>query len=192
MLHALPVAEIAELIPIIREAALNGQTIFVIGNGGNAANAAHFATDLGKGSSDASEQRFKVMSLTDNGPWLTALGNDYSYNEIFTRQLMNFAKPGDVLLTSSVSGSSPNLTSAVKWAKQNGLKTVALVGSKRGALAALCDHSLVVPDAHYGRVEDAQMTIYHLIAYAFMDTVGWQTSAPLSTSPKKSILNQTL
>lgn len=174
VLNSLPAGEISAFIRVIREAAANGRTIFVIGNGGNAASGAHFATDLGKGASDVSQNRFRVMSLGDNGPWITALGNDYSYDEVFTRQLMNFAAPGDVLIASSVSGNSPNLVSAAKWGLANGLQTLALVGSKRGKLADICDRVIVVPDTHYGRVEDAQMTILHMLAYAFMEETGAQ------------------
>lgn len=169
VLNALPFAEISAFIRVLREAAENDRNIFVIGNGGNAASGAHFATDLGKGASDVYAKRFRVMSLADNGPWMTALGNDYSYDEVFTRQLMNFAVPGDVLIASSVSGNSPNLVAAAKWAGANGLQTLALVGAKRGKLAEVSDRVIVVPDTHYGRVEDAQMTILHMLAYAFME-----------------------
>jgi D-sedoheptulose 7-phosphate isomerase len=100
---------------------------------------------------------------------MTALGNDYDYSEVFSRQLMNLARPGDLLMVMSVSGSSPNLVKAVEWAKSNGCVTIALVGGKKGKLAELSDHVLVIDDTHYGRVEDAHMGICHMIAYAFME-----------------------
>ena len=77
--------------------------------------------------------------------------------------------PGDVLLTASVSGSSPNLVKAFQWANEHGLETAALVGAKRGALAGIARQTLVVGDTHYGRVEDAQMQILHMVCYAFME-----------------------
>lgn len=169
LLAALPVDHIGQLVEIIREVGENGRNIFVIGNGGNAANASHFATDLGKGASDRAPGRFRVLSLADNVSWLTALGNDYAYEDVFVRQLMNFAKAGDVLISSSVSGNSPNLVKAAAWARANGLETIALVGGNRGELAKIASRVIVVEDTHYGRVEDAQMTILHLLCYSLME-----------------------
>lgn len=171
LLTSLPEQQIAQLIRLVAKAGRDRRRIFVIGNGGNGANASHFATDLGKGASDSWHHRFRVLSLGDNGPWLTALGNDYSFEDVFVRQLENFAQPGDILLASSVSGNSPNLVRAVDWANGAELTTVALVGGKRGQLADSARHVLLVDDIHYGRVEDAQMTILHMVAYAFMESV---------------------
>ncbi len=168
-LESLVPAEIERAIRTLRSAWQHDRAVFAIGNGGNAANAAHFATDLGKGASDVLGRRFRVLSLADNVAWMTALGNDYSYEEVFTRQLMNFAKPGDVLITGSVSGNSPNLVHAFQWAKAHGLHTLAIVGKKRGQLAELAEQTIVVDDGHYGRVEDVQMHVYHMLCYAFME-----------------------
>jgi D-sedoheptulose 7-phosphate isomerase len=162
-------AEIAALVETLRGAWSQDQQIFAIGNGGSAANASHFAVDLGKGSSDTLPRRFRVLSLTDNVAWMTALGNDYSYDEIFSRQLANYARKGDVLIAASVSGNSPNLVKAFEWAKAQGVKTIALVGAKRGRLAELADQVVVIDDTHYGRVEDVQMHILHILCYAFME-----------------------
>ena len=168
-LAAVPAGDVAEIIALVRRAGAEGRRIFVCGNGGNAANAAHFTTDLGKGASAAVPRPFKVLSLADNVSWMTAIGNDYSYEDIFRRQLVNHAERGDVLILSSVSGGSPNLVSAARFAREHGMVTVALVGSKRGAIAALADHLIVVEDTHYGRVEDVQMIVLHMICYALME-----------------------
>lgn len=165
----LPISQLPAVVDLMRAARDKGGRIFVFGNGGSAANASHFATDVGKGASDVSHKRFRILSLNDNTPWMTALGNDYSYDDVFSRQLENFAEPGDVALCMSVSGNSPNLVKAMQWAKDNGLATVAMVGAKRGALAGIADHVLVIPDTHYGRVEDAHMTLCHMLAYTFME-----------------------
>jgi D-sedoheptulose 7-phosphate isomerase len=141
----------------------------VFGNGGSASNASHFATDLGKGASDKTGRRFRVISLNDNVSWMTALGNDYSYEEIYLRQLMNYGRAGDLVFTMSVSGSSPNVVRAVEWASQNGLHTIALVGGKRGTVATHAQTVVAIDSQHYGRVEDAQMGICHMICYAFME-----------------------
>lgn len=169
VLEAIPVDTVVKLIETFRQSLRDDRQIFVFGNGGSAANASHFITDLGKGASDKIGKRFRCLSLNDNVSWLTALGNDYAYEDVFVRQLENYARPGDLVLVMSVSGNSPNVVKAVEWAGKKGLKTCALVGSKRGRLAELADQVIVVDSEHYGRVEDAHMTICHLICYAFME-----------------------
>jgi D-sedoheptulose 7-phosphate isomerase len=166
--------KVAEVITVFKHALDDERTIFMFGNGGSAANASHFVTDLGKGSSDKTNKRFRCLSINDNTPWMTALGNDYAYDDVFVRQLMNFAKAKDVIFTMSVSGNSPNLVKAIEWGKQAGLQTIALVGKKRGRLAEIAQHVIVVEDDHYGRVEDAHMGICHMIAYAFMENESLQ------------------
>src|ERR1051325_3830730 len=148
---------VAKIIDLYCQALEEGRQIFVFGNGGSAANASHFATDLGKGSSDRLERRFRVLSLNDNASWMTALGNDYAYEEVFVRQLMNYGRAGDIVLVMSVSGNSPSVVKAVEWANRNGLRTIALVGGKRGRLAELAHQAVVINDTHYGRAEDAHM-----------------------------------
>lgn len=168
-LDSIPAEAVAQVVEKLRVAWKEDRQIFVFGNGGSAANASHFATDLGKGSSDKLGKRFRVLSLNDNVSWMTAIGNDYSYDDVFLRQLQNYAKPGDLVLALSVSGNSPNCVKALDWAKQNDLRTVALVGAKRGRMAEIAEQSIVINDTHYGRVEDTQMGICHLLCYAFME-----------------------
>ncbi len=166
---SISVEAVARLIETFAQALKEDRQIFVFGNGGSAANASHFATDLGKGASDKLARRFRILSLNDNVSWMTALANDYAYEDVFVRQLQNYGRPGDIALGLSVSGSSPNCVKALEWAKQNKLKTVALVGAKRGRMAEVAEQVLVINDTHYGRVEDAQMGICHLLCYAFME-----------------------
>jgi D-sedoheptulose 7-phosphate isomerase len=166
---SISVEGVAALLEHLRAALKEGRHIFVFGNGGSAANASHFATDLGKGASDKVGQRFRVLALNDNVSWMTALANDLSYEEVFVGQLQNYARPGDLALGISVSGNSPNCVKALAWAKEHGLRTVALVGAKRGRMAELAERVLVINDTHYGRVEDAQMGICHMLCYAFME-----------------------
>jgi D-sedoheptulose 7-phosphate isomerase len=168
-LDSIPVDAVAQLIETLRQALQQDRQVFVFGNGGSAANCSHFATDLGKGSSDKIGHRFRVLSLNDNVSWMTALGNDYSYQDVFLRQLMNYGRPGDLVLALSVSGNSPNVVRALEWAKTNNLHTIALVGGKRGRMAEIAAQVIAIQDTHYGRVEDAQMGICHMLCYAFME-----------------------
>lgn len=174
-LDSIPVETVAGLIGKLREALHEGRKIFVFGNGGSAANSSHFVTDLGKGASDKVGKRFQVLSLNDNVSWMTALANDYAYEDVFVGQLQNYARPGDIAMGISVSGNSPNCVKALDWARKNGLQTVALVGGKRGRMADLADQAIVINDTHYGRVEDAQMGICHMLCYAFMEHPEWGT-----------------
>jgi D-sedoheptulose 7-phosphate isomerase len=166
---SIPVETVAKLIEQVRRAVMEDRQIFVFGNGGSAANSSHFATDLGKGASDKLGKRFRVLCLNDNVSWMTALANDYAYDEVFAGQLQNYGRPGDLALGISVSGNSPNCVKALEWAKKNGLQTVALVGGRRGRMAEIADTAIVIADTHYGRVEDAHMGICHLLCYAFME-----------------------
>src|SRR3954452_25283976 len=167
--ESIPTAQVTRLIEKLRTILHADGQLFVFGNGGSAANASHFVTDLGKGSSDKIGKRFRVLSLNDNVSWMTALGNDYAYEDVFVRQLENYGRAGDVVLALSVSGNSPNVVKGLEWARANGLHTIALVGAKRGRMADVAHDVVVINDTHYGRVEDAQMGICHILCYAFME-----------------------
>ena len=167
--ESIPMDSVADIVRLLRAALDEDRQVFVFGNGGSAANASHFVTDLGKGASDKLGKRFRCMSLNDNVSWMTAIGNDYAYEEVFSRQLMNYGKPGDIAMALSVSGSSPNVVRGLEWAKKNGLKTIALVGGKRGKAAEIAEQVIAIDSTHYGRVEDAQMLICHMLCYVFME-----------------------
>jgi D-sedoheptulose 7-phosphate isomerase len=169
ILDSIPLDQVSKIIQLFTKAWKEGRKIFFFGNGGSGTNSSHFATDLGKGASDALPKPFRCLSINDNTPWMTALSNDYRFEEVFSRQLNNFAGEGDIIFTMSVSGNSPNLVTAVEWGKKNGVYTIALVGAMRGKLAELADMAVVINSPHYGRVEDAHMTICHMICYAFME-----------------------
>lgn len=166
---SIPADAVARIIEVVRRAVVEKRQIACIGNGGSASNSSHFTTDLGKCSAEAIGQPIRVLSLTDNFSWITAIGNDYAYEDIYVRQLASYGQPGDLLIGVSVSGNSPNIVKAFEWANTNGLTTVALVGGKRGRLAELAQECVVIEDTHYGRVEDAQMHILHMLCYAFVE-----------------------
>jgi D-sedoheptulose 7-phosphate isomerase len=173
-LESIPVDQVAALVERFKKVLHEDHQIFVFGNGGSGTNASHFVTDLGKSASDKTYRRFRCLSLSDNISWITAIGNDYAYEDVFLRQLENYARPGDVVLVMSVSGSSPNIVKAVEWCKQTGVHTIALIGGKRGKLAELADDVIVIDSMHYGRVEDCHMHICHMICYAFVEVAELQ------------------
>lgn len=163
---------VARVGQLLADARAEGRQVFLCGNGGSAALASHLAVDLGKGSSRNRPKRFRVLSLNDNTPWLTALANDLSYEDVFVEQLRNFAQPGDVLLAISSSGNSKNILKAVEYANQIGCVTVGLSGFAGGKLKGLCKQHVLVPAEHMGLIEDGQMVVGHILVYAFMDAEG--------------------
>src|SRR5579862_9301950 len=130
-----------EAVGALLTAARNeGRQVFIIGNGGSAALASHLAVDLGKGCSRNREKRFKVLSLTDNVPWMTALSNDISYEDVFVEQLKNYAEKGDILIAISSSGNSKNVLKAVHYANEVGCETVGVSGFVGGKLKECVKH----------------------------------------------------
>ena len=173
-LESIPAEKVAELIALFKNALNEDRQVFAFGNGGSGTNASHFITDLGKSASDKAFRRFRCFSLSDNVSWITAIGNDYAYEDVFLRQLQNYARAGDIVLVMSVSGNSPNIVKAVEWCRQQGVKTIGLIGGNGGKLAEIADVIIAVDSAHYGRVEDCHMHICHMICYAFIEVESLQ------------------
>lgn len=146
-----------------------GATIYFIGNGGSAATASHFANDLAIGTNDY-VRPFRAMSLTDNNAVITALGNDFGYEEIFSRQLRVLGKAGDVVVAISASGNSPNLLNAIDYAKSVGIKAVAITAFDGGRMKVMADDGIHVPTApkEYGPAEDIHMVLDHLVGAYLM------------------------
>ena len=168
-LDGLDLEQVESAIAMIDVARQAGQQVFLCGNGGSASTASHMANDLGKGASLGSDKPFKVIALTDNISWITALANDISYEAIFAEQLRNFAQPGDVLIAISGSGNSTNVLNAVEVARERGVKTMGWTGFGGGKLASMVDLSIVVDSHHMGRVEDVHVILMHLVCYRFME-----------------------
>lgn len=139
-----------------------GGTIFVIGNGGSASTANHFACDLQKGTR-IDGRGTRAISLSDNTALLTAWGNDLSFDEVFAEQLRLLASPGDGLVLFSVSGSSPNLLAALSVADEMNLTTVALLGRDGGLAAHRVDHAVIISSDDYGWVESAHLALEHVL-----------------------------
>ena len=139
-----------------------GQTLFTCGNGGSAADAQHIAAEL-SGKFYLHRPGLPAVSLTTNTSALTAIGNDFSYEEVFSRQLEGLARPGDVLFGLTTSGGSPNVRRAVEWARANGVTTVAFTGRKGADFAARCDHAFVAPSDDTPHIQEMHITIGHAL-----------------------------
>lgn len=188
-LDNLPKEKIQQAIDMVHDCCRTNNQIFIVGNGGSSANASHFAVDLGKGSSDvmkeffertslvadiAGNKRFRVMSLNDNIPWMMAIINDYCQEDVFWRQLENFATKDDLLICVSVSGKSPNVVKAAKWAKENDLKVLALTNWTGGDLITIADKTIKIESSHYAVVEDLQMLVLHAICYEIIENYDFE------------------
>ena len=169
-LRQLPVATIDAVIETLLRALESERFVYVIGNGGSAANAEHFANDLGKGGQRGFPRRFKVLSLASNVSLMTAWANDTAYDQVFVEQLRNFVAPGDVLLAISGSGNSPNVLNALALARERGAVTVGLTGYDGGKLKALCDHCVIVPSDNMQHIEELHLVVLHAIYSAVRDT----------------------
>jgi D-sedoheptulose 7-phosphate isomerase len=157
--------EIEKFADLVYERYQNGRFVFVIGNGGSGANASHLCEDLGKSTVKdfESQKRLKVMSLTDNTPYILAWANDTSYDRVFVEQLKNFASEGDLLIAISGSGNSPNILRAVEWSNANGLTTLGVTGFSGGKLKQIAHHGLHCPIDDMGIVESLHLVAFHYV-----------------------------
>lgn len=140
------------------------QLVCIIGNGGSAANASHFAEDLCKGTLlDSEAKRFRVVSLTDNTSFITAIANDIGYENIFKFQLRQFARSGDLLIGISGSGNSRNVINAVEYARANDIFTIGFTGFDGGKLRKLSNLNVHVPVLNMGQAEAVHSILFHMI-----------------------------
>ena len=172
VVKGIDVRDIGRFIETLLDARERAATVFFIGNGGSAATASHFANDLAIGT-NAYEKPFRALSLTDNHAVVTAIANDFGYEEIFVRQLRVLGRRGDVVVGISASGNSANLLRAFEFAKIAGMKTVAITSFDGGKMRAIADEGVHVPTApkEYGPAEDAHMVLDHLVGAYLMRLV---------------------
>ena len=185
LVKVMDLAAIERIVRLLRKARDQGATIFVAGNGGSAANASHWVNDLGKATKMAGKRPMRVMSLSDNVSWLTALANDEGYERVFAGQLENFGQLGDVLIVISASGNSPNLVQSVKLARERGMTTVGLLGFDGGALKHQVDECLWLSTEKgaYGLVESAHSLLCHVLTDCLANE-----SSITDESPKKEAI----
>lgn len=162
---ALDLGALARIAAVIEAAQARGRFIWVCGNGGSAASAAHIGCDFGKTASRRGARPLKTISLSDNTAILTAIGNDLSFDSTFSRQLENVISAKDVVILISGSGNSPNLVRAATLSRASGAKVIGLLGFDGGRLKGLCDEFLLIPSDQYGVVEDMHMAVAHILTF---------------------------
>ena len=160
-------------IQLLEESFHNERMIFMFGNGGSGAAASHFCEDLGKGTLFDLDgyKRFRVMSLTDNVPYILALANDHGYETVFEQQLRNFAKPGDIAVGISGSGNSENVIRAIEYANDIGMVTVGFTGYDGGRLREIVQYQIHVPSFDMGIVESTHNTLMHYIVMVLRERI---------------------
>ncbi len=171
MMRAISLSDLKRVLGILEEGYHNGHRIFVMGNGGSAATASHFALDLSKNTIMPGAPRVKAISLTDHVPLITAWSNDTHYEHIFAEQLANMIEPGDVVIGISASGNSANVINAVKLARQNRAATIGLLGAKGGKLKEMVDACVLAPGQNIEQEEDAHMILTHVITRHMREVV---------------------
>lgn len=162
-LTGLPVGEVARVVELFEEARQKKKWVFIFGNGGSAATAAHFASDLAKGAICDGKPRIKALALTDNIPLLSAWANDSAYENIFAEQIENFIEAGDITVAISASGNSQNVLNGIKTAKAKGANTIGFIGFDGGKLKDMVDIPIIVPSCNMEQVEDIHLFLGHVI-----------------------------
>ena len=179
-LHAeLPADHITLIVKaaaLMAEAIQRGRKIIWFGNGGSATQSQHMAGEF-VGRFRADRRSLPSISLTENVASITAIGNDYSYEQIFSRQLEGLAQPGDVAVGLSTSGNSPNVLRALRRAKELGVATVGLTGGSGGQMMNLCDVCVCIPSTTTARIQEVHLTIGHILCGLIEDALGLGTSS---------------
>jgi D-sedoheptulose 7-phosphate isomerase len=171
MLRDVSQAHLQDILSLLEETYRNGHRIFIMGNGGSAATASHFALDLAKNTIMPGAPRLKAISLTDHVPLITAWSNDTAYEHIFEEQLANMIEPGDLVIGISTSGNSPNVINALNLAKKSRAATVGLLGAEGGRIKNIVDSYVLAPGQNIEQEEDAHMILTHIITRHMREVV---------------------
>lgn len=180
ILQTIDHAELERIAQVLCATRAGRNTIFCCGNGGSAATAMHFATDLTKLTARPGQPRLRVMSLNDSVPTQTAVANDIDYREVFAEQLAGFMSPGDIVIGFSTSGRSPNVLRAMEYANENGAVSIGITGAAQSALRSVARYVVSISDTNVQRVEDASLVVSHLLCMLTLDLL--DDAAPLSAS----------
>jgi D-sedoheptulose 7-phosphate isomerase len=191
-LNRLPIDLIDRVITILHEARLKDRRVFIMGNGGSASTASHFACDLGKNTRSKGWPNYQVLGLTDNMALFSALANDEGYENVFAQQLASFVQPDDIVIGISTSGNSANVVNAIKLAKRMGAKTIGFTGFDSGRLGPLVDIDLHVQSDSIEQVEDIHLMLEHLITKALREATRQTPVAdqplPIATSSQDAAI----
>jgi D-sedoheptulose 7-phosphate isomerase len=160
---------VEQVLEILHDARNSDKQVFILGNGGSASTASHFACDLGKNTRVSGTPNFRVMGLTDNMALFSALANDEGYENVFAQQLANHLQPGDVVIGISTSGNSKNVINAINLANSGGAKTIGFTGFDSGELGLIVDVNLHVPSHSIEHVEDVHLVLEHLVTKALRE-----------------------
>jgi len=163
MTQDISMLRLQEVLRILENTYQNGHRIFIMGNGGSAATASHFALDLTKNTIDPGSPRIKAISLTDHVPLITAWSNDTAYEHIFAEQLISLIEAGDAVIGISASGNSLNVINALLLAKRVGASTIGLLGANGGKMKSIVDAYVLAPGQNIEQEEDAHMILAHVI-----------------------------
>lgn len=172
IIRGIPEEKVQDVVDTLAEAIENNRQIFLLGNGGSAANASHISEDLLKGVKECAGRRARVFALTDSVPLITAWANDTSYENVFSEQIDSLLNPGDVVIAISGSGNSPNVIKAVEKANQMGGVTLGWSGYAGGRLAQVAQKPIVIPSDNMQRIEDAHLVLGHLVYTALVSQLG--------------------
>ena len=155
-------SQVTKAADLIVDCLTNGKKALACGNGGSAADAADFCTELACRFVE-DRRPYPAINLSQGGSLVTAIGNDYGFEEVFARQVCAFGNSGDVLITISTSGKSKNVRRAIKEGRDRKLKTIALLGRDGGAAAGLADVDLIVKSDSTARIQEAHKFILHVL-----------------------------
>ena len=158
----IPINKVQEAADEISSAFERGNKLLICGNGGSAADSQHFAAEL-VGRFEKEKQPLPAISLTTDTSILTAIANDYGYDDVFAKQVKAIGEKGDILFAISTSGNSPNVLKAVEFAKEIGMKSVSLTGKDGGKIARISDIDINIPVFSTARVQEAHITVIHII-----------------------------
>lgn len=163
VLDRIDLKAVEKVVGLLTKAYHGEDQIFVMGNGGSASAASHFACDINKGACQPFLKKFKVISLSDNIAMITAYANDLSYEDVFVEQMKNYLKARDVVIGISASGNSANVLKAVEYAKSQGATTVGLTGFDGGELGKKAEINLHVSVKDMQKAEDIHLMLIHLV-----------------------------
>lgn len=173
-LNTLNRKKIITLYNFIEDTKKKQKKVFILGNGGSSSSASHWVCDFNKGVNHKKSKRLQMYSLTDNMPLFSAIGNDFSYKDVFEEQLKNYLSPGDLIIGLSVSGNSENIIKGLEYAVERNAMTFSIIGDYEGEMKEISHESLIVNSKNYGIVEDIHMYVCHVISqYMYNEKVNF-------------------